>query len=77
VTQIRGEGLMLGLKCLVPNGEVIAALAEGHVLAIPAGDNVVRRLPPLIVSVAEFKQGVEMIDAALDALEKRLVSAAE
>jgi acetylornithine/N-succinyldiaminopimelate aminotransferase len=77
VTQIRGEGLMLGLKCLVPNGEVIAALAEGHVLAIPAGDNVVRLLPPLIVSDAEIQQGVEMIDAALDALEKRLVSAAE
>jgi acetylornithine/N-succinyldiaminopimelate aminotransferase len=77
VTQIRGEGLMLGIKCLVPNSEVIAALAEGHVLAIPAGDNVVRLLPPLIVSDAEIKQGVEMIDAALDALEKRLVSAAE
>jgi acetylornithine/N-succinyldiaminopimelate aminotransferase len=68
---------MLGIKCLVPNSEVIAALAEGHVIAIPAGDNVVRLLPPLIVSDAEIKQGVEMIDAALDALEKRLVSAAE
>ncbi|BCJ91957.1 acetylornithine aminotransferase [Terrihabitans soli] len=80
VTEIRGEGLMLGLKCLVPNNEVVAALAEGHVLSVPAGDNVVRLLPPLIVSEAEIDEGVEKIDAALGALEKKLaqgLSAAE
>jgi acetylornithine/N-succinyldiaminopimelate aminotransferase len=80
VTEIRGEGLMLGLKCLVPNGEVVVALNEAHVLCVPAGDNVVRLLPPLIVSEAEIDEGVEKIDAALAALEKKLahgLSAAE
>jgi acetylornithine/N-succinyldiaminopimelate aminotransferase len=46
------------------------------VLAVPAGDNVVRLLPPLTVTDAEIQQGVDMIDAALDALDKRLASAA-
>jgi acetylornithine/N-succinyldiaminopimelate aminotransferase len=80
VTEIRGEGLMLGMKCLVPNGEVVAALNNAHVLCVPAGDNVVRFLPPLIVSETEIEEGVEKIDAALGALEKRLaqgLSAAE
>ncbi len=77
VSQIRGEGLMLGLKCLVPNSEVAAALLDAHVLTVPAGDNVVRILPPLIVSDQDIQDGVEKIDAALGALEKRLASAAE
>ena len=80
VTEMRGEGLMLGMKCVVPNGEVVAALTDAHILAVPAGDNVVRLLPPLIVSDAEIEEGVEKIDAALGALEKRLaqgLSAAE
>jgi acetylornithine/N-succinyldiaminopimelate aminotransferase len=80
VTEIRGEGLMLGMKCLVPNSEVVAALTEAHVLTVPAGDNVVRLLPPLIVSEAEIAEGIDKIDIALDALEKKLAqgrSAAE
>ncbi len=80
VTEIRGEGLMLGLKCLVPNGEVVAALTNEHMLSVPAGDNVVRLLPPLIVSDAEIEEAVEKIDQALEDLEKKLakgLSAAE
>jgi acetylornithine/N-succinyldiaminopimelate aminotransferase len=77
VTEVRGEGLMLGLRCLVPNGEVVAALTEAHILCVPAGDNVVRFLPPLITSEAEIDYAVDTIDAALGALEKKLVSAAE
>ncbi len=79
-TEIRGEGLMLGLKCIVPNGDVVAALNEAHVLCVPAGDNVVRLLPPLIVSESEIDEGVDKMDAALGVLEKRLaqgLSAAE
>lgn len=77
VTQIRGEGLLLGLKCLVPNSEVVAALLDAHVLTVPAGDNVVRIIPPLIISDQDIHDGVEKIDAALGVLEKRLASAAE
>ena len=60
---IRGLGLLLGLKCAVPNGDAQnAALAEG-LLTVAAGDNVLRLAPPLIISRAE-------VDAALDLLDK-------
>ena len=42
---IRGEGLLLGLKCRVPNGEIAAAARGEGLLLVPAGDNVVRLLP--------------------------------
>ena len=47
---MRGEGLLLGLRALVPNGELVDALRAEKMLAVAAGDNVVRLLPPLIVS---------------------------
>ena len=60
---VRGLGLLLGLKCAVPNGEAqAAALAEG-LLTVAAGDNVLRLVPPVIIGRAEG-------DAALDVLGK-------
>ncbi len=57
----RGAGLLLGVKCAVPNTEVQAAfLAEG-MLSVMAGDNVVRFAPPLIVSDAEIAEALEMM----------------
>ena len=57
----RGAGLLLGLKCAVPNTEVQAAfLAEG-LLSVAAGDNVVRLAPPLIVSEAEIAEALAMM----------------
>src|SRR5690606_26573337 len=47
---VRGTGLMLGLKCRVPNGDVNMAFRRHRFLAVPAGDNVVRLLPPLTVT---------------------------
>lgn len=61
---IRGLGLMLGLKCALPNGKVNMALRDEKLLAVPAGDNVVRLLPPLIVSDEEIRDGVQRIRAA-------------
>ncbi len=61
---VRGQGLMQGLVCLVPNGEVQAAcLAEG-LLAVAAGDNVLRLVPPLIVSTAEVDEALVRLDGA-------------
>jgi acetylornithine/N-succinyldiaminopimelate aminotransferase len=57
----RGAGLLLGLKCVVPQGEVQAAfLAEG-LLSVAAGDNVVRLAPPLIITDADVDEAIEMI----------------
>ncbi len=63
VEEIRGRGLMLGFKSRVTNADVTAALRDKGLLAIPAGDNVVRLLPPLTVED-------EHVDAALDIIEQ-------
>jgi acetylornithine/N-succinyldiaminopimelate aminotransferase len=70
VEEIRGEGLMLGVKCRVPNTEVAAAARAEGLLVVPAGDNVVRLLPPLIVGEAEVEEAMQRLDAALGALAR-------
>jgi len=69
--ELRGAGLMLGLKCRLPQAEVQQALLAEGLLAVNAGENVVRFVPPLIVSEAECRQAVAMVRAAA----KRLVPA--
>jgi len=72
VAEIRGEGLLAGLKFHVPAGEVAAALRRQKLLAIPAGDGVVRFLPPLTASEADIDAGVERMEAAFAELEGAL-----
>lgn len=66
--EVRGTGLMLGLKCVMPNARVNAALTGEYLLAVPAGDNVIRLLPPLIVSEDEIREAVARIRAAAEKL---------
>ena len=74
--EVRGEGLMLGLKCKVSNGTVNAALRDQNLLAAPAGDNVVRLLPPLNVVDDEIRIAVEAIRAAAKGLAASAAGAA-
>ena len=53
VEEIRGTGLMLGIKCKCPNIELLSAMRDENMLSAPAGDNVIRLLPPLTTSVEE------------------------
>jgi acetylornithine/N-succinyldiaminopimelate aminotransferase len=69
IEEVRGQGLMLGLKCKVPNQSLQQALAAERLLAVQAGDNVVRLLPPLIVGEAEIDEACAKIEAACVALE--------
>jgi acetylornithine/N-succinyldiaminopimelate aminotransferase len=63
-TDVRGAGLLLGLKCAVPNTEVQnAAVAEG-LLTVAAGDNVLRLAPPLIVRQGECDEALALLDRA-------------
>jgi acetylornithine/N-succinyldiaminopimelate aminotransferase len=63
-SEVRGAGLILGLKCVVPQSEVAAAcLAEG-LLTVNAGENVLRLVPPLIVRAAECDEAVAMLARA-------------
>jgi len=60
---IRGTGLMLGLKCRVPNTTVNAALRDRKLLAVPAGDNVIRLLPPLNLGDGDIRIALDAIRA--------------
>jgi acetylornithine/N-succinyldiaminopimelate aminotransferase len=60
----RGKGLMIGLKCKLPNTEVVAKILAGGMLTVPAGDNVVRLLPPLTISDAEIDTAISILDTS-------------
>jgi len=77
VEEIRGEGLMLGIKtrAKVTPAQFVAALRAEKLVAIPAGDNVVRLLPPLIINDDEILEGVRRIEAACAALSHTLKTA--
>jgi acetylornithine/N-succinyldiaminopimelate aminotransferase len=64
ITEIRGQGLLIGLRCGVPNTELQAAcLAEG-LLTVGAGDNVLRLVPPLIISNTECDEALSRLARA-------------
>jgi acetylornithine/N-succinyldiaminopimelate aminotransferase len=69
VAEVRGEGLMIGLKLKVPPQDFAAAARAHKLLTIPAGDNVVRIVPPLVVTEEELAEGVRRLDAACADLE--------
>lgn len=62
--ELRGSGLMLGLKCVLPCGEVVAALRDGGLLTVAAAENVVRILPPLIIGPEAIEEAATIIDEA-------------
>jgi acetylornithine/N-succinyldiaminopimelate aminotransferase len=64
IEDIRGEGLMLGIKCKVPNTAFQAAALKERLLVIGAGDNVVRLLPPLIISDIDVSDATARLEAA-------------
>ena len=70
VEDIRGSGLMMGIKCKVPNTALQKAALDEKLLIIGAGDNVVRLLPPLIVTDADVTEAVNKLERACVALEK-------
>ncbi|MGB6622802.1 MAG: aspartate aminotransferase family protein [Xanthobacteraceae bacterium] len=70
VAEVRGEGLLVGLRMLVPAGELVDATRAENMLTVGAGDNVVRLLPPLIVSEQEMAEGVARLDRACATLAR-------
>ena len=77
IAEIRGQGLMMGIRTQVPNTDFIAAARDQHLILIGAGDNVARLLPPLIVTEAEIGEAVNRLDAACVALEAELKTLAQ
>ncbi|CUH54185.1 aspartate aminotransferase family protein [Shimia marina] len=68
--EVRGAGLMLGLKCAkVTCGDVVAAGYDNEVVTVPAADNVVRLLPPLTISDEEIAEAVARLEKAASQLD--------
>ncbi len=74
IEEVRGEGLMIGLKLEVAPAEFAALARDQRLLTIPAGDGVVRLLPPLVISDDELGEGVRRLHATCVAAEGALAS---
>jgi acetylornithine/N-succinyldiaminopimelate aminotransferase len=59
---VRGEGLLLGLRLNVPNTDFTLAARSEHMIVIPAGENVVRLLPPLIIEETEMNEAIARLE---------------
>ena len=62
IKSVRGKGMMWGLKCEVPNSEIVAKALDRGLLTVPAGENVVRFLPPLIADESHVREAVVIIE---------------
>jgi len=68
LADVRGEGLLVGVKAVVPSGDLVNALRGEKLLTVGAGDNVVRFLAPLIVNESEIEHSVQCLERACAAL---------
>lgn len=59
---VRGAGLMIGIKCVVPAGDVVVAFQKEGMLTVPAGDNVARLLPPLNIDESHINEAMDIIN---------------
>src|SRR5882757_8419056 len=64
IAELRGEGLLVGLRAVVPSAQLVDELRAEKMITVAAGDNVVRLLPPLIVSEDEVAEAVRRIERA-------------
>jgi acetylornithine/N-succinyldiaminopimelate aminotransferase len=62
LSEVRGAGLLLGLRCVVPNGEVLARLRAEGMLAVTAAENVLRLAPPLIIDDIQVDEAVAILE---------------
>jgi acetylornithine/N-succinyldiaminopimelate aminotransferase len=67
--EVRGQGLLLGLKLRVPNTEFVAAARKQGLLIVGAGENVVRLVPPLVIEEAQVREAMAMLSAAAKGFE--------
>ena len=72
IEEVRGLGLMLGLKARIPNTELVAKLRDNGLLTVGAGDNVVRLLPPLIIREREIDEAIDILSRTFDEVAKSL-----
>ena len=71
IEDVRGQGLLLGLKCKVANTELVTALRERGMLVVGAGDNVVRLVPPLTINEDHVREAIGILNDACASLIHR------
>ncbi|MCM3759858.1 acetylornithine transaminase [Alkalihalobacillus oceani] len=71
VKEVRGNGLMLGVACHVEAAPIITECRERGLLVLPAGPNVVRLLPPLIVKQEELEKATGILAEAIAAVSEK------
>jgi acetylornithine/N-succinyldiaminopimelate aminotransferase len=72
IAEIRGEGLLIGLRAVAPSSELVDEFRAQKLITVAAGDNVVRLLPPLIITEAEVAEAARRIESACDRLARKL-----
>lgn len=70
-SEVRGSGLMLGIVCVPPCGDVVAAGYENEVITVPAAENVIRLLPPLTLSDDDIAQALTRLEATAKTIENK------
>ena len=68
--EVRGMGLMIGIKCKIPNIDVVNAGYDEGILTVPGGQNVIRLLPPLNITNNEIETAIKMLDKCANTLKK-------
>jgi acetylornithine/N-succinyldiaminopimelate aminotransferase len=71
ISEVRGQGLLLGLRLAPPNTDIAARLLERGLITVPAGDNVLRLMPPLIIEQAQIDEALSILDGLCRELEPR------
>ena len=70
ISATSGLGLMIGVKCEIPNVDMLVALRNAHLLVGRAGDNMIRLLPPMNVSDEHIEKALSIIEDTLESLGK-------
>jgi acetylornithine/N-succinyldiaminopimelate aminotransferase len=69
---VRGQGLILGLKCKASNLDIVKAGYAEHLLTVPAADNVLRLLPALNIEETEISEALARLDRTATRIEASL-----
>ncbi|MBM3290138.1 MAG: aminotransferase class III-fold pyridoxal phosphate-dependent enzyme, partial [Candidatus Hydrogenedentes bacterium] len=67
IIDVRGKGLMIGIEMKGPVAPIIAKMLEARIVCGPAGPNVLRFVPPLIITTEQVDRVVATLDRAIGA----------
>jgi acetylornithine/N-succinyldiaminopimelate aminotransferase len=71
IADIRGKGLLIGLKLIPNNREFMAAARDQRLLMAGGGDNCIRLLPPLILTEDEAREAIEKLEATCEVMRRK------